>query len=244
MSSHIRRAALVCAVILTVGVIGLYRADTVEAQNRRIDADTKRISDATSALMQVASMPDKGIPGTVLEKAEGIIVFPRGVNIPRRRGQGPNTLRTARQLDIRSRGIFSARTEKGGWSAPAFLTLAGGTAPEDADLVVVVVNRSGLDNVTSHEFNIGATPIVAAGPVGNDRQAWTDAPRSADILTYSLSRGSVIGILLTGSIVQGDTIAHQRFYGKPLTTAAAIEQTDSRDPLPAWNAALEKHTDR
>jgi hypothetical protein len=44
--------------------------------------------------------------------------------------------------------------------------------------------------------------------------------------------------------VQGDTFAHQRFYGKPLTTAAAIEQTDSRDPLPAWNAALEKHTGR
>lgn len=244
MSSHLRRATLVGALILTVAIIGLYLADTVEAQNRRVDADTKRISDATSALVQIASMHDKGIPGTVLEKAEGIIVFPRGVVLPRRRGQGPNTLKSARLLDIRSRGIFSARTEKGGWSAPAFLTLAGGTAPEDADLVVVVVNRSGLDNVTSHEFDIGATPIVAAGPVGNDRQAWTDAQRSADILTYSLLRGSVTGVLLTGSIVQGDTIAHQRFYGKPLTTAAAIAQTDLPDPVPAWHAALEKHTER
>jgi SH3 domain-containing YSC84-like protein 1 len=244
MSSHFRRAALEGALILTVGVLGLFLTDTVEAQDSRVDADAIRISDATTVLAEIAAMPAKGIPRSVLEKAEGIVIFPRAVNIPRRRGQGPNTLRTARMLDIRNRGIFSVRNEKGLWSPPAFLTIAGGTAPEDADLVLVVVNRSGLDNVTRHEFNVGEVPIVAPGPIGNDMKSWTDAQRNADILSYSRGRGGLTGISLTGSIVRGDTIAHQRFYGKPLTTAAAIAQTDSRDPLPAWHAALEKHTSR
>ena len=148
-------------------------------------------------------------------------------------------------LDIRNRGIFSVRSEKGTWSPPAFLTLAGGTPPEDADLVLVVVNRTGLDNLTRHEFHIGGNPIVAPGPVGNDTQGWTDLQRNADILSYSRSRGRLTGISLAGSVVQGDTIAHQRFYGKPLTTAAAVAQTSpAREPVPAWHAALEKHTQR
>src|ERR671918_308301 len=105
MSSHLRRAALVGALILTVGVVGLFLADTVEAQNRRVDADAQRINDATAAFVEIVSMPDQGIPRAVLEKAEGVIIFPRAIDLPRRRGQGPNTLRTARQLDIRNRGI-------------------------------------------------------------------------------------------------------------------------------------------
>jgi lipid-binding SYLF domain-containing protein len=238
------RVGVLGAVVVATGVIGSVLVDTAEAQNRRRDADVERINDATKALVQVASMEEKGIPRAVLAKAEGIIIFPRPLDFPRRRGQGPNTLRTARLLDIRSRGIFSARDDKGVWSPPAFLTLAGGTPPEKADLVLVVVNRTGLDNLTRHTFEIGETPIMAPGPVGNDSQTWTDSQRSADILAYSLSGGNLTGISLNGSVVQGDTFAHQRFYGKPLTTAAAIAQSDNREPVPAWRAALEKHASR
>lgn len=239
-----KKSGFLGAFVIAIGVIGSALSDTAEAQDRRRDADVERINDATKALTSVASMENKGIPRAVLEKAEGVIVFPRPLDIPRRRGQGPNTLRTARMQDIRSRGIFSARSEKGTWSPPAFLTIAGGNAPDDADLVLVVVNRTGLDNVTRHQFDVGATPTVAPGPVGNDTKTWSDLQRSADILAYSLARGSVTGISLSGSIVQGDTAAHQRFYGKSLTTAAAIAQTESRDPVPTWHAALEKHTSR
>jgi lipid-binding SYLF domain-containing protein len=245
MTSQIRkRAALLGALVPAVGVISMLSADTVEAQNRRRDADTQRISDATAAFVEIASMQENGIPRAVLEKAEGIIIFPRQARIPRRRGQGPNTLRTARLLDISHRGILSVRNERGNWSPPAFLTLAGGSYPQDADLVLVIVNRSGLDNVMRHEFDVATTPTVAAGPVGNDPKAWTDSQRSADIFSYSRSRGVLTGVPLSGSVVQGDTIAHQRFYGKPLTTATAVAQTSSREPVPAWHSALEKHTRR
>ena len=245
MASEIRRMmALVGALLLLVAVVGSLASDTVEAQDRRRDADSIRITDATAVLTEVAAMPDKGIPRAVLEKAEGIIIFPRALDITRRRGQGPNTLRSARMLDIRNRGIFSVRDEKGMWSTPAFLTIAGGPAPEDEDLVLVVVKRTGLDNVSGYEFQISGPPLVAPGPIGNDMKAWTDAQRNADILSYSRARGGLTGFSLSGSVVRGDTIAHQRFYGKPLTTAAAIALTDSRDPLPGWRAALEKHTSR
>jgi lipid-binding SYLF domain-containing protein len=240
MTSEIRRTlAVVVALIFFGGVL-----DTVEAQDRRRDADVERINDAITVLGELATMPEKGIPRSVLDKAEGIVVFPRPLDLPRRRGQGPNTLRTARMLDVRSRGIFSVRNEKGMWSPPAFLAIAGGTAPDDADLVLVVVNRSGLDNLTRHEFHLGEVPIVAPGPIGNDAKSWTDAQRNADILIYSRARGAVTGISVNGSVVRGDTIAHQRFYGKPFTTSAAIAQTDGREPVPAWRDALAKHTAR
>jgi SH3 domain-containing YSC84-like protein 1 len=231
--------AVVVALIFVGGVL-----DTVEAQDRRRDADVERISEAIAVLGDVAVMPDKGIPRAVLEKAEGIAIFPRPLDLPRRRGQGPNTLRTARMLDVRTRGIFSVRDEKGMWSPPAFLAISGGTAPDDADLMLVVVNRSGLDNLMAYQFHLGEPPIVAPGPIGNNPKAWTDAQRNADILAYSRARGTVSGISLTGSIVRGDTIAHRRFYGKPFTTAAAIAQKDSREPVPSWRAELEKHTAR
>jgi lipid-binding SYLF domain-containing protein len=240
MTSEIRRTmAVVVALILVGGVL-----DTVEAQDRRRDADVERINDAITVLGELATMPAKGIPRAVLEKAEGIVVFPRPLDLPRRRGQGPNTLRTARMLDVRNRGIFSVRNEKGMWSPPAFLAIAGGTAPEDADLVLVVVNRSGLDNLTKYEFHLGEEPIVAPGPIGNDAKSWTAAQRNADILIYARARGALTGISLSGSVVRGDTIAHQRFYGKPLTTSAAIAQTDAREPVPQWRDALAKHTSR
>jgi lipid-binding SYLF domain-containing protein len=244
MTSQIRTgAALFGAATFVVGVIAIL-ADTVEAQNRRVDADVNRIADATAAFVQMASMPDKGIPRAVLERAEGVVLFPSQARIPRRRGQGPNTLRTARVLDISHRGIFSVRGKDGTWSSPAFMTLAGGDFPQEADLVFVIVNRTGLDDVMGHEFNVGSTPNVTPGPVGNDTKAWTDAQRSADIFSYSRSRGVVAGVSLSGTVVQGDTIAHQRFYAKPLTTAAAVEQTTSREPVPAWLDTLAKHTAR
>jgi lipid-binding SYLF domain-containing protein len=93
-------------------------------------------------------------------------------------------------------------------------------------------------------MRIGARATVAPGPVTGDTQAWTDQQRSAEIVAYSRARGALTGLSLGAGILQGDTIAHQRFYGKELTTAAAVAQTSAREPVPAWQEALAKHTSR
>jgi lipid-binding SYLF domain-containing protein len=203
------------------------------------------MSAATSAFVDITSMGEKGIPRAILEKAEGILFFPAQERIPRRRGQGPNTLKTARLLDIDARGLFSIRGDNGTWSVPAFLTLAGSsTLPDEADLVLVIVSRRAVDEMKGYQFDLGARSTVAPGPVTGDTQAWTDQQRGAEVFAYSRARGALTGLSLSAGILQGDTIAHQRFYGEQLTTAAAVAQTSGREPVPAWQNALAKHTSR
>ncbi len=179
------------------------------------------------------------------KRQKALFFFPRQERIPRRRGQGPNTLRTARLLDIDGRGIFSVRGDNGTWSAPALLTLAGSsTLPDEADLMFVIVSGRGVDDLKGHQFDFAARTTVAPGPVTGDAQVWTESQRNADIVSYSRARGALTGLSLSNGILQGDTIAHQRFYGKELTTAAAVAQTNGREPVPAWQAALAKHLSR
>jgi len=244
MTIEIRKcAAVLGTLILAVGVIAGPAAETAGAQvNRRIDADAKRTGDATAAFSAIMAL--EALPRAVVDRAEGIAVFPLQPRLPRRRGQGPNTLRTARLLDIQGRGILSARAENGNWSPPAFLALAGGSIPDDADLLLVAVSRRGLENMMRFEYKIDADAAVAPGPLAGDASAWTELQQRAEIFSYARSREGLAGVSIAGSAVQTDTSANERFYGKPLTTALAIAQAAGREPTPAWRAALEKHAAR
>jgi lipid-binding SYLF domain-containing protein len=242
MSSHSRKfPTLITAVAIVMAAVS---ADTVRAQpeDRRKDADALRIRDATAVLSAIMSVEDKIIPRAILEKAEGIAVFPRMDRVATRRGQGPNTMRTQRMLGITGRGILSVRGETRAWSPPAFLALTGTNLPQTADLVLVIMNRRGVEKLTGHEFAIRANAAVAPGPVGRAPQATTEGSSDAEILVYSRSRGVLAGTSLTGSSVQQDMTANQRFYGKPLTTRNAIAQASGPEPVAAWRAMLEKHT--
>jgi lipid-binding SYLF domain-containing protein len=245
MTTAIRKpAALTAALITAVATIVAALTHTVRAQDRRKDADAQRITDATAVFSEVMSLEDKAIPRAVLERAEGVAIFPRMPRMTRRRGQGPNTLKTARLLEVSGRGILSVRGESPTWSTPLFLTLSDVTLPQDADVVIVIVNRRGLENLTKHEFAIDAEAAVAPGPIGRDPQAWTDLERQAEIFSYSRSRGVVEGISLTGGTVQRDTFANQRFYGKPWMTAGTIAEPRDPAPVAAWRGELEKHATR
>lgn len=229
--------------IMTVGVMTTLCRETLLAQleDRRKDADAVRINDATAALTDIMSMEDTGIPRAILEKAQGVAIFPRMPRMASRRGQGPNTRRTQRMLGITGRGILSVRGETGTWSTPAFIALTGSSLPQTADLVLVIMNRSGVDKLTGYEFAIDEGAPVAPGPVGGDARGATDGAQQAEIFVYSRSRGELTGASLTGSKVQGDTIANQRFYGKALSTRNAVAQASGPEPVAAWRAALEKY---
>jgi lipid-binding SYLF domain-containing protein len=241
---HRYAGLLIGLVVVIVGAAGLRPADAVRAQERRVDPDVQRINDAIEVFSNIVSLKDKTIPRAVLEKAEGMVVFPQLPRIPSRRGQGPNTRRIERMRQVSGRGIVSARQESGTWSPPGFITLTGGSIPYDADLVLVIMNRRGLDNVMRHEFAIGADAAVVPGPVGTEGSAWTEEQQRADIFSYSQYRGAVAGIPLVGTTVEQDMIANQRFYGKKLTTARAIAQTEGPEPVAAWRKVLQQHASR
>ncbi len=243
VTNQIRNWAAVLGAVVAAAVIVGPASDDLRAQNRRIDAEAKRASDAAAAFARIVSSAKRSIPEAVLEKAEGIAVFPQQPRITRRRGQGPNTLRTMRMLDVRGRGILSVRGEADRWSPPAFLELAGGTVSMDGDLVLVMMTRRGVEQVMRYRFEVDEA-AVAPGPLAGDTQAQTEAQQRADIFAYSRSNDVLAGISLTGTTLQPDFHANQRFYGKRLTTPAAVAQTTAPDAVVAWRAALEKHTSR
>ena len=201
------------------------------------DNDLNRIMDATQVLDEIMSAPDKAIPGAVLEKAAGIAVFPGllkgGLGVGAQRGHG----------------ILSVRDKKGGgWSNPAFLTITGGSfgaqiGLQAIDLVLVINNQRGLEQLISNQFKVGADAGVAAGPVGRDASASTDIQMRAQILSYSRSRGLFAGVTLNGTTINQDRDANERVYGTAYRTGQIVFDGLGKAPSVAadWKATLAKY---
>ena len=123
---------------------------------------------------------------------------------------------------ITARGIISVRhRDRGKWSDPGFLSITGGSfgaqiGAEQIDLVLVVLNRDGVEKLLKNEFKVGGDASVAAGPVGRGTEASTDIQLTAEILSYSRARGLFAGVSLEGSSIREDEDANQRYYGRPL----------------------------
>jgi SH3 domain-containing YSC84-like protein 1 len=228
------------ALAIVVNIAGELAA---QAPGRRQDADGIRVSNA-SAVVTAVTAPDKGIPRAVLDKAEAIIVFPEMARVTERAGTGPNTRRSARLLRVDGRGILSVRGEGGAWSSPAFINIISDNVPNRADLVLVVLNRRALDSVMRPDVPISEGTAIAAGPTGGDQQAWTEAQRRADILSYTRTGGTLRGLAITTGRLQSDTIANQRYYGKTLTTPAAVAQTEGPPSVAPWRELLQKQLPR
>jgi lipid-binding SYLF domain-containing protein len=220
--------AAAAAVALLVGTSAL-----AVAQEQSDEAT--RVQDAATVFGEIMSAEDQSIPRAIMGKAAGIAIF-------------PSTIKAGFIVGgMRGRGIISAR-DGNSWSAPAFLTLTGGSfglqiGGQAADLVLVINERRGLETLVSNQFKLGADIGVAAGPVGRDAQAATDLQMRAQILSYSRSRGLFAGVTVNGSTVRQDRDANQRFYGKPLDTRQIIFGPDPGSPAPVsiWLQALQKY---
>jgi lipid-binding SYLF domain-containing protein len=185
------------------------------------------------------STADTSIPKSIAAKAEAIAVF-------------PGTLKAGFIFGgMRGHGILSARTPAG-WSPPTFMTMTGGSfglqiGGQAADIVLVIMNRRGLEQFVRNQFKFGADASAAAGPVGRDAQATTDLQLRAEILSYSRARGLFAGVTINGSTVRADLDANQRFYGKRLDGAALVltgEGIESPTPAPEWIQTLSRHITR
>jgi lipid-binding SYLF domain-containing protein len=199
--------------------------------------DAKRVSDATTVMSEMMDAGDKGIPKSIMEKAEGVAVFPglikAGLGLGGQRGHG----------------ILSARDQKSGtWSAPAFLTITGGSigaqiGVQSIDLILVVNDQRGLEQLVKNQFKVGADAAVAAGPIGRDAGAATDIQMRAQILSYSRTRGLFAGITLEGATFHQDRDANERFYGTAYRTSQIIFDRLGGAPTPVseWRNALGRY---
>jgi lipid-binding SYLF domain-containing protein len=200
--------------------------------------EAERVQESVSVLDEIMSVPDKAIPNAVMANAEGIAVF-------------PGTIKGGFVIGAQhGRGIVSSRTEGDrSWSSPAFMTLQGGSIGAQigataVDVVLVVINRRGLQKLVSNEFKIGVDAGVAAGPIGRDAAVGTDIQMRAEILSYSRSRGLFAGVTLNGASIRGDEDANRRFYGRPLKTAEILFKPMPDVPPSAkqWQGSLAKYT--
>jgi len=190
-------------------------------------AETDRLAEAARVLEEVLTAPDKGVPQSIIEKAQAIVVI-------------PSTVKGALVIGAQhGRGVMSAKSAAG-WSAPAFVTLTGGSlgmqiGGQATDIVLVVVNERGITNLAQNTFKIGGDASVAAGPVGREATASTDYRLQAQILSYSRSRGLFAGVSLTGSTIRADREANERIYGvgystRNIVVERKVEPTAAADP--------------
>ena len=177
-----------------------------DADEKVSSAEVKRVQSAATVLDEIMGTPDKGIPKEILESAKCLAVVPSmikgGFILGARYGKGVATCRT-----------------KAGWSAPAPLTIAGGSwglqfGGEAVDVVMLVMNDKGMQNLLESKFKLGGEASAAAGPVGRQAEANTDWKMRAEVLTYSRARGIFAGLELNGAVIKQDDDDTRALYGK------------------------------
>jgi lipid-binding SYLF domain-containing protein len=166
----------------------------------------KRLDASAKVLNEIMATPDKAIPDKVMSDAKCVAVIPSMVKIAV--GFGGS----------HGKGVATCRTESGKWSAPAPITITGGSwglqlGGQAVDIVMIVTNENGMQHLLSSKFKLGADASAAAGPVGRDAAADTDVKMRAEVLTYSRARGIFAGIDLNGSAITQDKDETRILYG-------------------------------
>ena len=176
--------------------------------------ETKRVEAATSVLGELMSIPEQGIPASLLKDAYGVVVIPGvikvGFGIGGRRGHGVMVVR-----------------EKRRWSRLIFVTITGGSigwqiGAQSTDIILVLKSKRSVDGILDGKFTLGADAAVAAGPVGRQAEAGTDIKLKAEIYSYSRSRGLFAGLSLEGAKLSIKKDANASFYGTDELNARGI----------------------
>jgi lipid-binding SYLF domain-containing protein len=170
----------------------------------------KRLDAAADLLTDMMNASDKGVPQDLLNKSQCVILVP---------GLKKAALGFGGKF---GRGFVACRHSSGtGWTAPAAIRVEGGSVGfqiglSEQDVLLLVMNETGMKHLLSNKFTLGAEATAAAGPVGRDASAQTDAVLRAEMLSYSRSRGLFAGISLQGATLRPDTDANEEMYGKPM----------------------------
>jgi lipid-binding SYLF domain-containing protein len=180
------------------------------AADREVKVDD-RLDASADALTDMMRAADKGIPQDLINKAKCVVVIPgmkkAGFIFGAKYGRG---FAVCREHDSM------------GWSAPASMRVEGGSVGfqiglSDTDVVLLVMNDGGMRHLLSDKFTLGGEATAAAGPVGRDLAAETDAMMSAEMLSYSRSHGLFAGISLEGATLRPDEDSNRELYGRDAT---------------------------
>ncbi len=203
MKRNLKRCIWVLAIAGSASTVA-FAADREIKVDDRLDASAETLNDMMRA-------SDKGIPQDLLDKAKCVVVVPgmkkAGFIIGAEAGRG-----------------FAVCRHEGGtvWGAPAAVRVEGGSVgfqigASETDVVLLVMNDGGMRHLLSDKFTIGADASGAAGPVGRDTSARTDAKLNAEILSYSRSRGLFAGVSLEGATLRPDGSTNRELYGRDAT---------------------------
>ena len=170
------------------------------------ESESARIAAATRVLKEMSSVENRGVPNDLFRKARCAVVIPDMKN--------GGFVVSARY----GRGFASCRQPGGGWTSPAAIRIEGSglgfqAGGQSIDIVMLVMTEKGMKGILASKFTIGADASVAAGPVGRDAAAQTDATLRADILSWSRSRGMFGGVALEGGTLRVDQDANKEIYG-------------------------------
>jgi lipid-binding SYLF domain-containing protein len=199
----------------------------------------KRLSVAATNFKEVMDTPDKSIPQGLLEKAQCIVIIP---------GEKAAAFIVGGKY---GKGFVSCRKKDGvGWSAPGSMRIEGGSfglqiGGNETDVFMLIMNQKGMDRLLSTKFTVGADATAAAGPVGRSTQAETDAALTAEILTWSRSRGLFAGVSLNGSTLREDSGWNKELYGKEIKNREIVTgTTEPPAAASAFMAELNKYSSR
>jgi SH3 domain-containing YSC84-like protein 1 len=216
--------------ILICAMVFLSVLTTGSAQNDR-DRSTKKTreaaqhsAEAARVFDQIMGTREKSIPTDLLNRAEAVAVFPgviKGGFIVGGRGGS---------------GVISRRVQ-GGWSAPAFFDLGGGSiglqiGVASTDYILLFMNEHAIDSLLGDKFEIGGEGSAAAGPVGRSASASTDVKMNAQILSYSRSKGAFAGLELKGVVIKPDNEDNQKVYGMTARDILTGANRISMDQMP------------
>jgi lipid-binding SYLF domain-containing protein len=190
-------------------------AEVANASDQTKDDD--RLRNCGAVLKEILDVPDN-IPQDLLDKADCVVVFPSVVKaafiVGASYGRGAMSCRKGEDF-------------RGPWGAPTTMALEGGSfgfqiGGQATDFVLLVMNESGARGILASKVKLGGDASVAAGPVGRDSSAETDASMRSEILSYSRARGLFAGVSLEGSTIRPDNGGNQRVYGKKISAREIV----------------------
>src|SRR5262249_39528112 len=214
---RINVTVLVCLLALTISI------QSSAGQGSNAD-ERVRAQKAAVAFQEIMSAPDQGIPQELLDRAQCVAVFPSvkkgGFIVGGQYGKG----------------LISCRRAQGSWGSPAYFTIGGGSfglqiGGQAVDLVLLVMNKSGVDGLLQDKFEIGAGAAVSAGPVGRNTHVSTDVLLKSQIISYSRSRGPFAGLEVKGAVITQDKEANKDVYLEGLSSREILIDGKARTPL-------------